>query len=179
MALFEFNGMRPRVDATAYVHPLAVVTGDVIIGAHCYIGPHASLRGDFGAIVIEEGSNVQDNCTLHVGVRETCWLGVNSHVGHGAVVHGARLEPDVMIGMNAVIMDGAVIGRQTIVAACAFVKAGWEVPAGVLVAGVPGRVLRRLDEAEISGKAAGTRLYQQLAKDCLRTMKPIDGEAMA
>ncbi|WP_028222105.1 acyltransferase [Paraburkholderia oxyphila] len=175
MALFEFNGMRPRVDASAYVHPSAVVIGDVSIGAHCYIGPHASLRGDFGAIVIEEGSNVQDSCTLHVGIRETCRLGVNSHIGHGAVVHGAHLGPDVMIGMNAVIMDGAIIGRQTIVAACAFVKAGWDVPAGVLVAGVPGRVVRPLDEAEIAGKAAGTRLYQQLAKDCLHSMKRIDG----
>ncbi|CAB3786031.1 Protein YrdA [Paraburkholderia caffeinitolerans] len=176
MALFEFNGMRPRVDASAYVHPSAVVIGDVTIGANCYIGPHASLRGDFGSIVIEEGSNVQDNCTLHVGIRETCWLGVNSHIGHGAVVHGARLEPDVMIGMNAVVMDGVVIGRQTIVAACAFVKAGWEVPAAVLVAGVPGRVVRRLDEAEIAGKAEGTRLYQQLARDCLRTMREVEGE---
>ncbi|MFX1767130.1 transferase hexapeptide repeat family protein [Paraburkholderia sp. A1RI-2L] len=177
MAFFELNGMRPRVDASAYGHPSAVVIGDGTIGAHCYIGPHASLRGDFGAIVIEEGSNVQDNCTLHVGVRETCWLGVNSHIGHGAVVHGARLEPDVMIGMNAVVMDGVVVGRQTIVAACAFVKAGWEVPAAVLVAGVPGRVVRRLDEAEIAGKAEGTRLYQQLARDCLRTMTEVEGEA--
>ncbi|WP_433705638.1 transferase hexapeptide repeat family protein [Paraburkholderia sacchari] len=178
MALFEFNGMRLRVDASTYVHPSAVVIGDVTIGANCYIGPHASLRGDFGSIVIEEGSNVQDNCTLHVGVRETCWLAVNSHVGHGAVVHGARLEPDVMIGMNAIVMDGAVIGRQTIVAACAFVKAEWEVPAAVLVAGVPGRVVRRLDEAEIAGKAEGTRLYQQLARDCLRTMRVVGGEGL-
>jgi phenylacetic acid degradation protein len=174
MAIFEFNGMQPRIDATAYLHPSAVVIGDVTIGPRCYIGPHASLRGDFGAIVIEEGSNVQDGCVLHVGIRETCWLGVNSHIGHGAVVHGARLEPDVMIGMNAVVMDGARIGAKTIVAACAFVKTGYDVPGGVLLAGMPGRVVRPLTEAEMAGKAEGTRLYQQLAEQCLRTMRRLD-----
>ena len=175
MARFEFNGMRPRIDATAYVHPSAVVIGDVTIGPRCYIGPHASLRGDFGAIVIEAGSNVQDGCVLHVGIRETCRLGVNSHVGHGAIVHGATLAPDTMIGMNAVVMDGAIIGEKTIVAACAFVKAGFDVPPGMLLAGVPGKVVRRLTEAEMAAKAAGTRVYQQLADDCLRTMKRVDG----
>ncbi|MCA8050059.1 acyltransferase [Burkholderia arboris] len=175
MPLFEFNGMRPRVDPSAYVDPSAVVIGDVTIGARCYIGPHASLRGDFGAIVVEDGSNVQDGCVLHVGIGETCRLGVNSHIGHGAIVHGATLEPDTMIGMNAVVMDGATIGATTIVAACAFVKAGYDVPRGVLLAGMPGRVVRRLSDAEIEAKANGTRIYQQLAADCLRTMKPVDG----
>ncbi|WP_346779110.1 hypothetical protein [Burkholderia sp. Tr-20390] len=102
-------------------------------------------------------------------------LGVNSHVGHGAIVHGATLEPDTMIGMNAVVMDGATIGATTIVAACAFVKAGYDVPRGVLLAGVPGRVVRRLSDAEIDAKANGTRIYQQLAADCLRTIRRIDG----
>jgi phenylacetic acid degradation protein len=169
MPLFEFNGMRPRIDSSAYVDPSAVVIGDVTIGARCYIGPHASLRGDFGAIVVEDG------CVLHVGIGETCRLGVNSHVGHGAIVHGATLEPDTMIGMNAVVMDGATIGATTIVAACAFVKAGYDVPRGVLLAGVPGRVVRRLSDSEIDAKANGTRIYQQLAADCLRTIRRIDG----
>ncbi|TCW75393.1 phenylacetic acid degradation protein PaaY [Burkholderia sp. SRS-46] len=173
MARFEFNGMRPRIDASAYIHPSAVVIGDVTIGARCYIGPHASLRGDFGAIVIEDGSNVQDGCVLHVGIGETCRLGVNSHVGHGAIVHGATLAPDTMIGMNAVVMDGATIGARTIVAACAFVKAGYDVPPGVLLAGVPGRVVRRLSDAEIAAKANGTRIYQQLADDCIRSIRMI------
>ncbi|AFQ50509.1 transferase hexapeptide repeat family protein [Burkholderia cepacia] len=174
MPLFEFNGMRPRVDPSAYVHPSAVVIGDVTIGAGCYIGPHASLRGDFGAIVVADGSNVQDGCVLHVGIGETCRLGVNSHIGHGAIVHGATLEPDTMIGMNAVVMDGATIGATTIVAACAFVKAGYDVPPGVLLAGVPGRVVRRLSEAEIVAKANGTRIYQQLAVDCLKELRQVD-----
>ena len=175
MALFEFNGHAPRIDASAYIHPSAVVIGDVTIGARCYIGPHASLRGDFGAIRVGDGSNVQDGCVLHVGIGKTCVLGANSHVGHGAIVHGATLEADTMIGMNAVVMDHATIGARTIVAACAFVKAGFDVPPGVLLAGVPGRVVRRLSDAEIDAKAAGTRVYQQLAEDCLRTMKRLDG----
>jgi len=174
MPLFEFNGTRPRVDPSAYVHPSAVVIGDVAIGARCYIGPHASLRGDFGAIVVDDGSNVQDGCVLHVGIGETCRLGMNSHIGHGAIVHGATLEPDTMIGMNAVVMDGATIGATTIVAACAFVKAGYDVPRGVLLAGVPGRVVRRLSDAEIAAKANGTRDYQQLAVDCLNTLRQVD-----
>jgi phenylacetic acid degradation protein len=175
MALYEFNGMRPRIDASAYIDPTAVIIGEVTIGANCYIGPHASIRGDFGAIFVGDGSNVQDGCVLHVGIREACRLGVNSHIGHGAIVHGATLEPDTMIGMNAVVMDGVTIGARTIVAACAFVKAGFDVPPGVLVAGVPGRIVRRLSEAEIAGKAFGTRVYQQLAEDCRRTMRRIDG----
>jgi phenylacetic acid degradation protein len=118
---------------------------------------------------------VQDGCVLHVGIGETCALGANSHIGHGAIVHGATLAPDTMIGMNAVVMDHATIGARTIVAACAFVKAGFDVPPGVLLAGVPGRIVRRLSDAEIDAKAAGTRIYQRLAEDCLRTMKRLDG----
>jgi phenylacetic acid degradation protein len=173
MPLYAFKGTQPSVAASAYVHPGAVVIGDVTIGERCYIGPHASLRGDFGRIVIDSGSNVQDGCVLHVGFGETCWLGVDSHIGHGAVVHGALLARNVMIGMNAVVMDGARIGESSIIAACAFVKAGLDVPPGVLFAGVPGRVVRRLSDAEIAAKSAGTRAYQQLAEDCLATLRPV------
>lgn len=173
MALYEFNGKRPRVDPSAYVHPSAVLIGDVTVGACCYIGPHASLRGDFGAVVVERGSNVQDSCVLHTGVANACRLGVDSHVGHSAIVHGATLEPNTMVGMHAVVMDGVVLGATSIVAACAFVKKDWRVPAGVLVAGVPGRVVRTLSDDEIVAKSSGTRIYQQLAADCLRTMRGV------
>lgn len=173
MPLYAFKGTQPSVSTSAYVHPTAVVIGDVKIGEHCYIGPHASLRGDFGTIVIGSGSNVQDGCVLHVGVGETCWLDVDSHVGHGAVVHGAWLERNVMIGMNAVVMDDARIGESSIVAACAFVKSGLEVPSGVLFAGVPGRVVRPLSATEIAAKSTGTRIYQQLAEDCLSSLRPV------
>jgi phenylacetic acid degradation protein len=173
MALYEFNGKRPRVDPSAYVHPSAVLIGDVSVAACCYIGPHASLRGDFGAVVIERGSNVQDSCVLHTGVGNTCLLGVDSHIGHSAIVHGATLEPNTMVGMHAVVMDGAVLGEACIIAACAFVKKDWRVPPRVLVAGVPGRVVRRLGDEEILAKSSGTRIYQQLAADCLRTMRSV------
>ena len=172
MPLFEFNGMRPRIDPSAYVDPSAVVIGDVTIGARCYVGPHASLRGDFGAIVVEDGSNVQDGCVLRRDRRDLP-ARRQQPVGHGAIVHGAMLEPDTMIGMNAVVMDGATIGATTIVAAC--VRRPADVPRGVLLAGVPGRVVRRLSDAEIDAKANGTRIYQQLAADCLRTIRRIDG----
>ena len=153
MALFEFNGKRPRVDPSAYVHPSAVLIGDVTIGACCYIAPFASLRGDFGAVVVECGSNVQDGCVLHTGVDNHCWLGVDSHVGHGAIVHGATLEPNTMIGMHAVVMDGVVVGEASIVAACAFVRKDWRVPparAGGGCAGARGAPAeRRGDSREV------------------------------
>ena len=173
MALYEFNGIKPRVDASSYIHPSAVLIGDVVVGPQCYIGPHASLRGDFGAIVVEAGSNIQDGCVLHVGIKAICRLGVDCHIGHGAIVHGAQLERNCMIGMNAVVMDDAVIGEGAIVAACAFVKAGFRVPAGMLLAGVPGRLVRQLNDADIAAKSVGTRLYQALAADCLRTLRAI------
>lgn len=173
MPLYEFNGKRPRVDALAYVHPSAVLIGNVSVAACCYIGPHASLRGDFGAVVVECGSNVQDSCVLHTGLDNACRLGRDSHIGHGAIIHGATLEPNTMVGMHAVVMDGVVLGSATIVAACAFVKKGFHVPPRVLVAGVPGRVVRSLSNAEVAAKSSGTRLYQQLAADCLRTMRSV------
>jgi phenylacetic acid degradation protein/carnitine operon protein CaiE len=109
MPIFEYQGVAPRVHPSAFVHPTASIIGDVEIGARCYIGPSASIRGDFGKIAVADGSNVQDNCTLHVGHGERCVLGPDSHVGHGAVVHSATLTRNVLIGMNAVVMDGSVI----------------------------------------------------------------------
>ncbi|MFC6308097.1 phenylacetic acid degradation protein PaaY [Paraburkholderia dipogonis] len=173
MPIYEFQGNAPKIDPGAFVHPLASIIGDVQIGARCYIGPFASIRGDFGAIVIGEGSNVQDGCTLHVGHGRRCELEPTSHVGHGAVVHGAFLRRNTLIGMNAVIMDDAVIGESSIVAACAFVKAGWEVPPGCLVAGIPARVVRQLEEGEREGKATATRKYQELAVACLSTLREV------
>ncbi|WP_419689989.1 phenylacetic acid degradation protein PaaY [Burkholderia theae] len=177
MALYEYRGVAPRVHATAYVHSSASVIGDVIVGAGCYIGPCASLRGDFGAIRIDEESNVQDNCTLHVGHGKTCWLGVRSHVGHGAVVHGARLVRNVLIGMNAVVMDGVTIGESAIVAACTFVKSGMQVPASTLVVGVPARVVRMLTDGELQAKINATNKYCELAALSSVTIRAIDQAA--
>lgn len=171
MPHYEFDGRRPCVDQTAFVHESAVLIGDVTIGPNCYIGPCASLRGDFGRIEIGAGSNVQDNCTLHVGPGEVCILETDSHVGHGAIVHGAHICRNAMIGMNAVVMDGAVIGSSSIISACAFVKSGQTVPPGVLVVGIPGRVVRHLSASEIEAKSQGTKLYQTLAERSLATLK--------
>jgi phenylacetic acid degradation protein/carnitine operon protein CaiE len=174
VAIYRYRGASPRIHPSAFVHPLASVIGDVTIEAHCYIGPHASIRGDFGAIHVGEGSNVQDNCTLHVGHGDRCVLGADSHVGHGAVVHGATLLRNALIGMNAVVMDGAVIGESAIVAACAFVKAGWHVPARSLVAGVPARMMRELTPDELREKTEATSKYQELASSSLDTLCRID-----
>ncbi|KVU44538.1 phenylacetic acid degradation protein PaaY [Burkholderia ubonensis] len=174
MACYELAGKRPRVDKSSFVHERAVLIGDVHIGAGCYIGPCASLRGDFGHIEIGAGSNVQDSCVLHVAPGEVCRLDVNSHIGHGAIVHGANIGRDVMIGMNAVVMDGAVIGATSIVGACAFISAGQHIPQGVLVIGMPGHVARELTQDEIDRKRRGTEIYQQLARDCLSSLTRID-----
>ena len=171
MALYEFNGVAPQVSPLAFVHPQASVIGNVSIGPDCYIGPFASLRGDFGKIVIAQGSNVQESCTLHVRPDGICKLGVNSHVGHGAVVHGATLERNGLIGMNAVVMDDAFIGANAIEAACAFVRKGSVVDEAMLVGGVPAKVMRKLTQLELEAKLIDTKRYQDLARDALRTLR--------
>ncbi|GAB7541253.1 gamma carbonic anhydrase family protein [Cupriavidus sp. 8B] len=171
MAIYEFNGATPKVHATAFVHPLACLIGQVSIGAHCYIAPFATLRGDFGSIEVGEGSNIQESCTLHAKHGEGCHLGRNSHVGHGAIVHGALLERDCLIGMNAVVMDGALIGAESIVAASCFVRNGFVVPPRSLVTGLPGAVVRALTDAEVQKKLAATLRYQELAGDCHRSLR--------
>jgi phenylacetic acid degradation protein len=174
MACYELSGKRPRIDASSFVHERAVLIGDVDIGPGCYIGPCASLRGDFGRIEIGAGSNVQDSCVLHVAPGEICRLEANSHIGHGAVVHGAHIGRDVMIGMKAVVMDGVVVGETSIVGACAFLSAAQHIPPGMLVIGVPARVARALTQEEIDRKRRGTEIYQQLAQDCLASLRRVD-----
>lgn len=173
MAIYEFDGVAPRVHPTAFIHPLACLIGQVVVEAYCFIAPFATLRGDFGLIEVGEGSNIQDSCTLHVKHGEVCQLGRNSHVGHGAIVHGAYLEPDCLIGMNAVVMDDVRIGEKSIVAASAFLKAGLVVPPRSLVAGLPAAVVRELTDAEIGQKFAATSRYQELAADCHHSLRRV------
>ena len=173
MPCYEIDGIRPVVDPTAFVHPSAVLIGDVIVGARCYVGPGASLRGDFGRIVMRAGSNVQDTCVMHGFPGTDTVIEEDGHVGHGAVVHGARVGRNALIGMNAVLMDNAVIGESAIVAACAFVKAGMEIPPRMLAAGVPAKVVRPLEEKEMAWKVDGTRTYQDLAVRSLKTMREV------
>jgi len=171
MPVYEFEGVRPVVDPTAFVHPTATLIGDVIIGAGCLVGPGASLRGDIGRLVMKDGSNVQDNCTVHVFPGKDCLIEENGHVGHGAVLHGCTVGRNAMIGMNAVVMDDAVIGENGFVAAMAFVKSGTEVPPNTLVAGIPAKVVRELSEKEIAWKTEGTSVYQRLAQRYLATFR--------
>jgi len=173
MPCYEIDGIRPVVDPTAFVHPSAVLIGDVIVGARCYVGPAASLRGDFGRIVMRAGSNLQDTCVMHGFPGTDTVIEEDGHVGHGAVVHGARVGRNALIGMNAVLMDNAVIGESAIVAACAFVKAGMEIPPRMLAAGVPAKIVRPLEEKEMAWKVEGTRTYQDLALRSLNTMRQV------
>lgn len=170
LRVYAIDGIVPVVDPTAFVHPTAVLIGDVIVGAGCYVGPCASLRGDFGRLVLESGANLQDTCVMHGFPGTDTVVGEDGHIGHGAVLHGCRVGRNALVGMNAVIMDNAVIGEASIVAASAFVKAGMEIPPRVLVAGMPAKVIRELSDEEIRWKGEGTATYQDLTRRCLATM---------
>jgi len=169
--VYSIDGITPVVHPSAYVHPSAVLIGDVIVGAGVYIGPLASLRGDFGRIVIEQGANVQDCCVLHGFPGKDTLIEEDGHIGHGAVVHGARIRRNAMVGMNAVINDYADVGESAIVAALAFVKAEMVIPPRMLVTGIPGRVVRKLTQTEMDWKIQGTDMYKMLTVRSLGTMR--------
>jgi len=170
MPCYRLDGLTPVIDPTAYVHPSAVLIGDVIVGAHCYVGPLASLRGDFGRIVLEEGANLQDTCVMHGFPGGDTVIERNGHVGHGAVLHGCRVGADALIGMNAVVMDGARIAPRCIVGATAFVKAGFECAEQSLVIGSPAQAKRPLTEQELRWKQRGTAEYQRLSQRCMASL---------
>src|SRR5579863_3909717 len=174
LKVYSIDGVTPVVHPLSFVHPDAVLIGDVVIEEGCYIGPCASLRGDFGRIIVRRGSNVQDNCTLHSMPGFDCVVGPDGHIGHGAIVHSALLGPNVLIGMNAVVMDHARIGEAAIIGAMSFVKAGTEVPARHLAAGIPAGVMRELSSDEIAKKIETTRIYQQLARRSLASLRPAE-----
>lgn len=169
--VYEIDGVVPVIDPTAFVHPDAVIIGDVIIGPNCYIGPCASLRGDYGRIMIGAGSNVQDGCVIHSFPKTEVVLEENCHIGHGAILHGCVIRKNALIGMGSVVMDRVEIGENCFVAAMAFVKAGTVAAANSLLAGVPAKVSRTLTAEEIEWKAKGTLLYQRLAVRSLATLK--------
>ena len=170
MTCYSIDGLTPVIHPTAYVHPSAVLIGDVIVGADCYIGPLAALRGDFGRIVLEEGANLQDTCVMHGFPASDTVIERNGHVGHGAVLHGCRVGEDALIGMNAVVLDNAHIAARCIVSAGALVKAGFHCEEQSLVLGSPAKVVRRLSDDEVAWKQTGTRAYQQLTRRCLEQM---------
>lgn len=168
--VYAIDGIVPVVDPTAFVHPSAVLIGDVIVGPGCYVGPCASLRGDFGRLVLGRGVNVQDTCVIHTFPDRDTLVEDDGHVGHGAVLHCCTVRRNALVGMNAVVMDGATVGESAFVAACSFVKAGMEIPARSLVAGTPAKVIRPLTDAELAWKPGATGLYQHLARRSLATM---------
>lgn len=172
--IFEFNGYRPVVHKSAFVHPNATVTGNVQIGAQVYIGPGAAIRGDWGQIIIEDGCNVQENCTLHMFPGTTVLLRAGAHIGHGAIVHGATIGRNALVGMNSVIMDDAVIGDECIVGALCMVPANAVFDARKLIVGNPAKVLRDVSDEMIAWKTQGTKLYQQLPADCFASLKPCE-----
>ncbi len=172
--IYAFNGFRPVIHESAFVHPQAAVTGNVIIGRDVYIGPGAAVRGDWGGIVLEDGCNVQENCTIHMFPGITVFLRAGAHIGHGAVVHGAEIGRNSLIGMNAVILDEAVIGAECIVGALTLIKAGEHIPDRSLVVGNPGKIVKIVTDEMIAWKTRGTRLYQQLPKDCMESLAPCE-----
>jgi phenylacetic acid degradation protein len=172
--IYAIDGVVPVIDPSAFVHADAVLIGDVVVGPGCYVAPGASLRGDFGRVVLQSGSNVQDNCTLHSLPGVDLVIGPDGHIGHGAIIHGARIERNALVGMNAVIMDRAVVGDSAIVAAMSFVAADVAIPARHLVAGIPARVVRELREEELAIKVEATRQYQELTHRCLASLVPVE-----
>lgn len=172
--VFAFDGFRPVIHESAFIHPNATVTGNVIIGRDVYVGPGAAIRGDWGGIVIEDGCNVQENCVVHMFPGVTVVLEESAHIGHGAIVHGARIGRNALIGMNAVIMDRASIGAECIVGALTFVPAEMNVPPRSVVVGNPAKIVKQVTDEMIAWKTEGTRLYQALPKRLEATLTPCE-----
>ncbi len=167
---YSFKGFVPVVDPSSFVHPQAAVTGNVIIGKNVYVGPGAAIRGDWGGIIIEDGCNVQENCTIHMFPGITLTLKEGAHIGHGAIIHGASIGRNVLVGMNSVIMDDVEIGDECIIGAMTFINANTKIPARSLVVGNPGKVIKEVSDDMIAWKSKGTALYQSLPQDCFDSL---------
>ncbi|MEQ1553521.1 MAG: transferase hexapeptide repeat family protein [Ferruginibacter sp.] len=172
MAFYSFNSYVPVVHPSSYVHPQACVTGNVIIGKNCYIGPGAALRGDWGQIIIEDGCNVQENCTVHMFPGVTVLLKAGAHIGHGAIIHGATIGKNCMVGMNAVIMDNVILGNECIVGALSFIKADSVFENRSLIVGNPAQKIKEVSDGMIAWKTKGTELYQQLPTEMYTHCNP-------
>jgi carbonic anhydrase/acetyltransferase-like protein (isoleucine patch superfamily) len=169
--IYEFKGYKPVIHPSSYVHPQANVTGNVIIGKDVYIGPGAVIRGDWGQIVIEDGCNVQENCTVHMFPGETTYLRKGAHIGHGAIIHGGDIGENCLVGMNAVVMDQVHIEKECIIGALCFVPAKKKIPQRSVVVGNPAKIVKEVSDEMIAWKTEGTKLYQQLPKDCFESLK--------
>lgn len=172
--IYQFQQYIPVIHESSFIHPLAAVTGNVIIGKDCYIGPGAAIRGDWGKIIIEDGCNVQENCIIHMFPGVTVLLKESAHIGHGAIIHGATIGKNCLVGMNAVIMDNVELGDECIVGALTFIKQDEKIPPRSLVAGNPGKIIKSVSDEMIAWKTEGTKLYQQLPAICHGELKAID-----
>ncbi len=171
MAIYEFNGFKPVIKESSFIHPLASVIGNVIIGENVYVGPGAAIRGDWGQIVIEDGCNVQENCTIHMFPGTVTILKKGAHIGHGAIIHGGIIGENCLIGMNSVIMDDVIIEKESIIGALSFVPAKMDIPSRSLVVGNPAKIIKQVSDEMIEWKTKGTALYQSLPKECHATLK--------
>ncbi len=169
--IYEFNGYKPVIHESAFVHPMAAVTGNVIIGRDVYIGPGAAIRGDWGKIVIMDGCNVQENCTIHMFPGVTVTLHEGAHIGHGAIIHGATIGENSLVGMNAVIMDNVIVGKECIIGALAFLKEGMEIPGRKVVVGNPAKIVKDVTDEMAAWKTEGTAWYRRLPKELRETLK--------
>ena len=172
--VYEFNGFIPVIHESSFVHPLAAVTGNVIIGKNVYIGPGAAIRGDWGEICIEDGCNIQENCTIHMFPGKTMVLKAGAHIGHGAIIHGANIGLNCLVGMNAVIMDDVNLGDECIVGALCFIKSGMQIPNRKMIVGNPATIIKEVTDEMIGWKTKGTALNQQLPKECHETLKAVE-----
>ena len=172
--IYEFNGIKPVVHPSSFVHPQAAVTGNVVIGKNVYVGPGAAIRGDWGKIIIEDGCNVQENCTIHMFPGVTVLLKEAAHIGHGAIIHGATIGRNCLVGMNAVIMDEVVLGDECSVGALCFINQGEQIPDRSLVVGNPAKVIKQVSDEMIQWKTQGTQLYQELPQHLAETLKPCE-----
>jgi len=171
--IYSFKEFIPVIHESAFIHPQSAVTGNVIIGKNCYVGPGAAIRGDWGRIIIEDGCNVQENCTLHMFPGLTVLLKENAHIGHGAIIHGATIGKHCLVGMNSVIMDHAELGDECIVGALTFIKEGEKIPGRSLIAGNPGKIIKQVSDEMIAWKKQGTNLYQSLPAEMYGNSKPV------
>lgn len=172
--IYEYKGFIPVIHESSYIHPQANVTGNVIIGKDVYVGPFAAIRGDIGSVVIEDGCNVQEHCTIHMFPGEKVLLKKAAHIGHGAVIHGATIGENTLIGMNAVVMDNAIIGEECIIGALTMVKAGANIPRRSLLVGNPGKIIKQVSDDMIKWKTKGTQLYQTFPKEYYGSLREVE-----
>lgn len=172
--IYEFKGFIPVVDPSSFVHPQASVTGNVIIGKDVYVGPGAAIRGDWGGVVIKDGCNIQENCTIHMFPGVTVVLECAAHIGHGAIIHGAHIGENSLVGMNAVVMDNVELGKESIVGALAFIKADSKIPDRSLIVGNPAKVIKQVTDEMLAWKTKGTKLYQTLPQDCKHHLNEVE-----